>query len=571
MRRGLLLLLCLVSFGAMAEEQIVSFHSDISVSADGSMEVVETITVDAEGSQIRRGIYRDFPTRYRSTSGYKVNVEFSMLEATRDGSTENFRVEDYQNGVRIYLGQADRFLTPGRYRYTIRYRTRYQLGFFDGYDELYWNVTGNGWGFRIQQASATVRLPAAVSQEDLQLDAFTGPQGSTAQDYRARVSEPGVIEFMTTRGLGVYSGLTVVVAFPKGLVQEPTGGDRFMRLLKDNLAILAGLIGIAGVFWFFINAWRRVGKDPAAGIVIPRYEPPEGYSPASLRYVWRMKYDSTCMAAALVNLAVKDKVRIGQEGGWLSKKFFVQKMDADGPTVEFAPGERAIYSRLLSRKRKLVFEDDNHKKIKSALDGQKKALAHDYDRKYFVRNSDKILIGAGLSVLVIVVMALLGGFANPSGFIAVAILLPTNLLFIGWMKAPTMRGRKLMDHIEGLRLYLGVAERQDLERQKEPPRTFEEFEKLLPFAVALDCANTWVDRFESVLTRMEQAGELRDRGWYTGRGPVSASNISKSVSGLSSSLASSISSSSTPPGSSSGSGGGGFSGGGGGGGGGGGW
>ncbi len=44
---------------AVADERILSFHSDILVRADGWIEVTETIRVRAERNRIRFGIYRD--------------------------------------------------------------------------------------------------------------------------------------------------------------------------------------------------------------------------------------------------------------------------------------------------------------------------------------------------------------------------------------------------------------------------------------------------------------------------------------------------------------------------------
>ena len=51
----------------------------------------------------------------------------------------------------------------GIHEYQLRYQTSRQLGFFEDYDELYWNVTGNGWMFPIDHAGARIELPAAVS------------------------------------------------------------------------------------------------------------------------------------------------------------------------------------------------------------------------------------------------------------------------------------------------------------------------------------------------------------------------------------------------------------------------
>jgi hypothetical protein len=72
----LLITLLLISFAtvSLAEERIHSYHSDIVVDEKGDMTVTETITVNAEGNKIRRGIYRDFPTHYKDRLGNNYNV-----------------------------------------------------------------------------------------------------------------------------------------------------------------------------------------------------------------------------------------------------------------------------------------------------------------------------------------------------------------------------------------------------------------------------------------------------------------------------------------------------------------
>lgn len=112
----------------------------------------------------------------------------------------------------------------------------------------------------------------------------------------------------------------------------------------------------------------------------------------------------------------------------------------------------------------------------------------------------------------------------------------------------------------------GVAERQELEARHadEPPRTVEEFERLLPYAVALDAADTWAARFEDAIRAAEVDGTVQARSWYAA---AASGGRGFSASTLGDSLASGIASSASAPGSSSGGGGGGSSGGGGGGGG----
>ena len=60
---------------AFADERIVGFISDVTVNADASLDVRETITVKAEGNEIRRGILRDFPTTYTDRHGIRVGLD----------------------------------------------------------------------------------------------------------------------------------------------------------------------------------------------------------------------------------------------------------------------------------------------------------------------------------------------------------------------------------------------------------------------------------------------------------------------------------------------------------------
>jgi len=145
-----------------------------------------------------------------------------------------------------------------------------------------------------------------------------------------------------------------------------------------------------------------------------------------------------------------------------------------------------------------------------------------------------------------------------------------NIAFYHWLKAPTMAGRKILDEIEGFRLYLDVAEKDEMNLHNPPKKTPDLFEIYLPFALALDVEQRWAERFASLFAGMEEQGEHHHPGWYSGH-HWHHQHLGDFSSALGGSLSSAISSSSTAPGSSSGSGGGGSSGGGGGGGGGGGW
>jgi hypothetical protein len=163
----------------------------------------------------------------------------------------------------------------------------------------------------------------------------------------------------------------------------------------------------------------------------------------------------------------------------------------------------------------------------------------------------------------------------PFPFAMVFSFAAVNGLFLYLLKAPTDIGRKVMDQLEGLRLYLDTAESDRLNMQA-PEITTERFETLLPYAVALDVEKPWADAFSAALARAHP-GDANPMShyhptWHSGGGDWSSSSFGRSVAS-SVTAASTAFSSAMPVSSSSSSGfsGGGGSGGGGGGGGGGGW
>lgn len=153
---------------------------------------------------------------------------------------------------------------------------------------------------------------------------------------------------------------------------------------------------------------------------------------------------------------------------------------------------------------------------------------------------------------------------SPWGAALLGLMLGTNALFYFLLPAPTQEGRRLMDEIEGFRMYLGTAEKHRLEFLHSPKETPQLFEEYLPYAMALDVENQWGERFSEILSRAGyEARWLGGGAFHSGR---TASFSSALECGLHR-----ASSSSSRGGFSSGMGGGGSSGGGRGGGGGGGW
>ena len=543
------------------DERILSFHSDIEIATDASMTVSETIRVRSEGDAIQRGIYRDFPTDYEDAIGNDYEVEFQVVGVSRDGASEPWFTERRSNGVRVYMGDSNRQLTPGEYTYVLSYRTDRQLGYFEQHDELYWNVTGTGWMFPIDRASASVRLPAAVPASELSIEGYTGFQGERGRDFRGEL-ETGAAGIVATRGLVANEGLTLAVTWPKGIVFEPDAMDRAGYLLQDNLGLLLALVTLLAVCGYLYFAWQRYGKDPEAGVTFAHYEPPEGYSPGSARYISKLGYDAKAFSAAVVSLAVKGYLSISKGGD----TYFLKQLESH---EAMGPGEAMLNRKLFEDGPLVELDDKNHRLIGSARDAHRKALKRNYYNTYFVNNS-QWLVPSFLGSLVVLFAIIFEGLFSPLVLIIFAVNAAVQVLFLYLMKSPTRRGRALMDKLAGFELYLGVAEKDDLDIRHPPELTPALFERYLPFAIALGVENAWAEQFAAELSKLDRAERMAySPHWY--QGDFNPHALDDFVGDVSSSFSSAIASAATPPGSSSGSGGGGFSGGGGGGGGGGGW
>ncbi len=556
-------LLVMLPFAALCDERILSYHDDILVRADGVIEVTETITVRAENEQIRRGIYRDYPTRYKDRFGNNVIVDYQPLSVLRNGRAEPFHSEDYSNGVRTYFGSANVMLEPGEHTYVFRYDAGRMLGFFEERDELYWNVTGNGWGFPIDKASANVRFEFAVDAADVGVDAWTGRQGADGKAYSAS-SAHGEAQFMTNKPLAATEGFTILVNWPKGLVAEPGDWQRFLWLLQDNRSLLTALAGLLLMFAYYLFVWRRFGRDPEPGVTFTRYEPPAGFSPASLRFIQKMGYDNKAFTAAVVNLAVKGRLRI-EKTGKVYSLISEQAPTAAGP---LAKGEQELLDALFAVTRRVKLDDKNYKIMGAARSAHRKSLQADYRQRYFQTNG-AMNIPAALIFIATLLLVFGGSKPAPLAIVAVVAMVIVMAVFAYLLKRPTGIGRRVLDETDGFREYLEIAEKDELNLRNPPEKTPQLFEAYLPFALALGVEQKWAERFTKVFEQLRGPdGRPYQPAWYNGA--WNNLSLSSHTASMSSGLNSAISSSMTAPGSSSGSSGG-SSGGGGGGGGGGGW
>jgi uncharacterized membrane protein YgcG len=392
---------------ACAEERITAFVGDIVVAADGLMTVTETISVLAEGQKIKRGIYRDLPTRYPDGPlGLGTRVPLAITAIELDGDPVAFHTENQADFLRIYIGEQQSSLPAGPHTYTVTYTTR-QLRFFRGHDELYWNVTGHAWAFPIDRVEATVTLPGEVPLDQVHPEGYVGSLGSkNQQDLTAAVDlDRGRVVYRTVRALAAGEGLTIVARFPKGFVREPSTMGR----LLDDPFFRWGSGGLLLVVGYFSVAWWLVGRDPPTGVILPLYEPPDGLSPAACRSIVRMGYDDGCFAAAILSLASKGVITIREHKG----RYTLDK--ASGLTGTASVGEQKVFQYLLGDRDSLAVEQQHHDRFSEAINGLRTGLAREFEGTLFRPNREWFWGGVALAVVTVLLVVFVGGGAAVKG------------------------------------------------------------------------------------------------------------------------------------------------------------
>ncbi len=443
-----LLLSLLISFTLSATERITDFNSDITVHQDGSMTVAETIKVKGEADQIRRGIVRELPTKYKDRIGNYYNVGLDILEVKRDGQREPYHIEAVPNGKKIYIGSKERFLGPGYYTFDITYKTNRQLGFFDDHDELYWNVTGNGWRLPIDRASATVHLPKEIPSDKIKVEGYTGYQGSKSQEYDARVQADGDAYFQTTKPLNRAQGLTIVTSFPKGYIKQPSFIQTWWWFFSDNIHLFIAALGLLLLVIFYWWASIQVSRTQRIGTIIPLFYPPKNMTPGLVRYITTMKYDSKVLAADIVDMAVRGYLTIEYKPGlmWGGSYVLHKKEEPSDHKNLYVK----MFKKLFSNKERVSLDSKNRLILQSTI-GEVEADCAAKSAGLFSSHGFYTLGGVGISIITVLAML---GFVDRgnlfwlyiAGALYVCIIFIMSVQFRGYTK----KGLSVKRDIDGV-------------------------------------------------------------------------------------------------------------------------
>ena len=493
-------------------ERFLHFHVDIDIKPDGNAVFTENFTVYAAGIEIRKGIIRNILEYRIDKTGRKKIVPIKVLNVMLDGKDSEFRTETRTPSKGreqlIYTNESDNLLRKGFHRFTIVYESRGHVGFFDDYDEMYWNVMGSDCVFSIENISATLHPPGG--SEAIKWSCYTGVEGSTemACNCNGDVVAPF---FKATRVLQPGEGFSIAVSFPRDIIQRPTKSQEYWEMVRSAVIGLI-IVMITGMSMFFM--WFKYGRDAGKQLIYPQFRPPNNWSPAKVRYLYKQKFDDKAFTATLLQMAVKRGIGIEyrQKKGNNKKKCYYLVPKNKNNLNEI---EQTMFDKIFSTESQKGKEGEvlKEREVSAAGSTYLSSAMISLDNSttsginfddYYKENKKYIYIGMIMSISLWIVHCFVA--YNDTYESSSIVFVPLTLIlfyqiFRKVMGARTKLGAQTVAELAGLRMYLGTSERYWLNQMMPPEQTPQHFEEMLPYAVALNVENQWCDKFHNVLQR----------------------------------------------------------------------
>lgn len=297
----------------------------------------------------------------------------------------------------------------------------------------------------------------------------------------------------------------------------------------------------------------RVAPSRRPGPIAPCYEPPEGLSPAALRYVLISGTDGKTIAAILAQLVCRGLITLTRSGDGYEVKRTAVAIPADLPKEE-----QVLVDMALAYGDPNVIRPSDSRRMDGMVSGVEGALLRQYQGVFSTAGFGKIVIGVlaslvwtlalssrsgasldkafatvwglGFTLILFAILwvralpawrDLFRGRLHSSGLSATVLVILLPLVFAGagvfalsrmvdrefavvlislavinvvggsLLRAPTPRGRKVLDAIAGYRQFLIAVEQDRLNRTTEADAS--RVDPNMAYAIALDIKEGWGD------------------------------------------------------------------------------
>ncbi len=236
----------------LALESITLFQSYIVFNQDTTLSIVETINYQTDVSH--HGIYRYIPIKVGDNYSIR-STDVTDVQITDVDSQKIPFTRSYSGGnVTFKIGDPDRTFV-GKQTYVISYTIANIFKSYSDHDEIYLDITGEGWDFPIHQTQTTFVSKFADITD---LDCFSGEYGGNDSlclsyqdsDSQASFNYPEVVN----RG----DNVTILVALDQeNSLIVPSLLQKIIKGITDNAIFLL----LFSPLFIFTYLWFKKGRD----------------------------------------------------------------------------------------------------------------------------------------------------------------------------------------------------------------------------------------------------------------------------------------------------------------------
>ena len=276
---------------------IDKYDINITVNENNTFDITETIT--AYFNTEKNGIIRTIPLQNTITR-LDGTTSTNHAQITNVSVDNEYKISRENGNYKIKIGSENKTFT-GIKNYTIKYT--YNLGKdpVNDYDELYYNIIGNGWDTVIGNVTFTITMPKEFDSSKLGFS--SGLKGST-DNSNIKYNVVG------NKITGSYNGilepseaLTIRCELPEGYFV----GAGLTVNTKDYIYYIIPIIFLV----ISILLWYKYGRDDQV-IETVEFYPPQGFNSLEVGFLYKGKAVDKDVISLLIYLANKGYIKISE-------------------------------------------------------------------------------------------------------------------------------------------------------------------------------------------------------------------------------------------------------------------
>ncbi len=488
---------------------IRNYIVEVKVNKDASLDINENISVHF--TEPRHGIIRRIPYKYQLSSlpsGSKKAERQLEVDGYTRTIVENINVQGWEYNVNtdgdfksIKIGSKNNYVN-GDQQFLISYRILNAINFFKDHSELYFNLIGSEWATVIDSAAFTIELYEALADTPAYFIA-TGPLGSSENKTVTKWKGNKIFSGHTTQKLKPNEGLTTGISFPNNFLIKQD--YRYREIYWLSLPFL--------VFAIMYFVWKKWGKDEEVTVQTEFY-PPENISPSVSGYIIDDKLNQRDLTALVPYWGAGGFLKINEIekkslfGLIKNKEYeFIKLKPLPENALNF---EKTLFNGIF-KTGDVVKLNDLKEVLYTTMNTAKSELEEEINKDEFYVKYSRVLGSfftvLGFTILFAGFISLISKWEEKLWFgIAVVASAVIIIIFGLLMTKKTKKGTLLYQKLLGFKEFIKTVEKDRLQEFLKQDENY--FDKVLPYAIVFDVADTWKDKLKGLVVPQPQ--------WYSG-------------------------------------------------------